>query len=112
MSFASHFTGAHQTFVTVERAPHDVLNNSPYGGSETCGATIIRQFVQDATATLDTSCATQINGLDFTFLGADMGPGTTSVWENAPPGPPPPPAKTNLVELLAERKVLVIRGGW
>ncbi|MCA9624322.1 MAG: alpha/beta fold hydrolase, partial [Myxococcales bacterium] len=56
---ASHFTGAHQHFVSVARAAHGVMFN------DACAAGIAAGFFADPTSTPDTSCTTTTSPVDF-----------------------------------------------
>ena len=82
-AFASHFQGANQTFVPIDRGSHGVIHNSPVIGTDTdCGTIVAQQFLADPTSELTTSCATETPPLDFAFDGKDYGEGTVDLWEN------------------------------
>ncbi len=78
---ASHYTQPHQSFVVIDRGSHSLITESPTPTGP-CGMKIIAQFVEDPTATLDTSCNADVLPLDFEHVGEDFGPGTLGVWEN------------------------------
>lgn len=64
---ASHFQAPHQTFVSIPRATHGVINESPLASdpSRHCGAMLLGQFLGAPTSELDTSCVNEIAPLDF-----------------------------------------------
>ena len=61
-----HFTGTYQQFVEIPYAAHTTLTQSPIdANNNTCGAELIRQFLAEPTATLNTSCLDFVLPLDF-----------------------------------------------
>jgi pimeloyl-ACP methyl ester carboxylesterase len=56
--FGAAYQGPQQHYVPVERATHNVLYDA-------CGASLIRAFLAEPTAPLDTSCATTTPPVDF-----------------------------------------------
>ncbi len=101
-----HFTGPHQTYVVVDRAPHAVLFSSRYEEDPflTCGWDLFEQFVRDPTATLDVSCATMVEPFRFTFDPAVARSifNTNDLYE-AMPGPPPAPVSRQQLDAIRER---------
>ncbi len=84
----SHFAGPNQQFVVVPRSQHDLLNHSTTTtpGAPTCAQTLLTQFVNNPTATLDQSCVSAM--LDYGFpvdptLSMTVF-GTTDAWEGDP----------------------------
>jgi pimeloyl-ACP methyl ester carboxylesterase len=61
------FAGLHQTFVTVPRASHGVIANSPVKTPNAvgCGINVLVQFLKDPNASLDTSCTDDVQPLVF-----------------------------------------------
>jgi pimeloyl-ACP methyl ester carboxylesterase len=61
------FSGPHQMFVTVPRAPHGVIGNSPVTdqAAPDCGITLLTEFLADPTAELDTKCLADVAPLAF-----------------------------------------------
>jgi len=79
------FAGAHQTFVTVPRASHAIVANSPVttAGAPGCGADLLAQFLREPASTLDASCVDRIAPLSFESAGATTTMvylGTTDLW--------------------------------
>ena len=83
------FTGPFQTFLTVPRAAHCVIGQTPVAeeGARSCGMKIFLEFLRDPRAAPDTSCFAEIPEERFTgdsewnayLLG------TTDLWENDAP---------------------------
>lgn len=62
----TQYAGPHQTYVEVQRGNHGLILQSPVdGGRSNCGLTLMLQFLEDPKGNLDTSCATQVDPLDF-----------------------------------------------
>ncbi len=106
-----HFTGAHQTFVTMPYSAHGVIFQSYTDDSidsliddlddygyimKTCGMRIMYDFLDDPEAALDTGCVSEVYPLEFSgdselnqWLSAAL-LGTEDMWEGAPTKAPRP----------------------
>jgi pimeloyl-ACP methyl ester carboxylesterase len=77
-----HFTGEHQHWMLFEHSAHNVRGGAPSTSGWDCGSWIYEQFMDDPTASLDTSCMGRLEPTDFDgdpstnayFLG------TTDAW--------------------------------
>jgi pimeloyl-ACP methyl ester carboxylesterase len=83
-----HFTAPHQTWVELPTATHTTLVSSPFvdasGQRRSCGTRMLMAFLEDPTATLDTSCVAQIPAVDFTLVRPETNRallGTEDAWE-------------------------------
>jgi pimeloyl-ACP methyl ester carboxylesterase len=77
------FAGPNQTFVSVPRAGHNVLVESPATtNARPCGLTLFLQFVAQPTAALDTACVSTVLPLEFTYTSTAAAAliGTTDLW--------------------------------
>ncbi len=67
----AHFQRSHQTWVEVPTATHTVIASSPYvnavGERRSCGTAMLMAFVENPTATVDTSCVAAVQGIDWTL---------------------------------------------
>jgi pimeloyl-ACP methyl ester carboxylesterase len=86
----ARYTAPNQTFVSVPYAAHCVLDQSPLtpdapGADNTCGESLVRQFLTGPTAPLDQACLGLVRPPDFTGTqtGAQVLFGDTSVWGGA-----------------------------
>lgn len=60
------FNAQHQHWVEIPFSPHDTLTQSLLDEQgNTCGAELIRQFMQDPLGVPDVSCTSRVLGLDF-----------------------------------------------
>lgn len=86
---ADALTDADFTFAPIPLAPHGASFQSPTNAGGLCGADILNQFWLDPTATLDTSCTTNLVQLSFaTNPNSSMAVfGTNDAYEGDP-GPP------------------------
>jgi pimeloyl-ACP methyl ester carboxylesterase len=86
-----HFTGPHQTFVTVDHANHGVVFQSPVrtAGNPPCGAEIIASFLRDPLSPPDTSCTSRLAPLSFDGIEQDALYlfGASSTWQPVPQAP-------------------------
>lgn len=110
---AAHFSGPHQTYVSVPRTAHDALLGS-YTTPDAfpCGLRIFEQFIEDPTATLDTSCTEDILPYDFTLLPALSTSffGTADAWDGDP-GPQTIAVGTRVDARALPRRPLVTPAG-
>jgi pimeloyl-ACP methyl ester carboxylesterase len=86
---AKHYGGAKQKLVTIPRAAHAVIYQSPtsLAPHTPCGLTIWRQLLADPEATLDTSCTADVMAHDFQGDAqlAQFVFGTSSLWSAKDP---------------------------
>lgn len=79
-----HFRGPHQTYVEVPYSPHWIVYNSPLQDDPdtTCGGLLLKQFLDDPEAEIDTGCTEDVQPL--TFVADDelllSVFGTTDMW--------------------------------
>lgn len=89
LAAADHLVAPGQTFVTVPFSPHGVLSESPVltPGKVPCGLQMIRGFLADPVAPIDTSCLADLAPVSFTISPEDstMFFGTPDPWENPAP---------------------------
>jgi pimeloyl-ACP methyl ester carboxylesterase len=83
----AHYAAPNQTFISVPYSAHCVLDQSPvtadYSGDDnTCGESLIRQFLTDPVAPLDRGClgALRLPSFTGTQAGAQLLFGQSSVW--------------------------------
>jgi pimeloyl-ACP methyl ester carboxylesterase len=107
---ADHLQGDRQSFVTVPRAAHCVIRQTPVAraGDQPCGLTMMLGFLADPRAPLDTSCLGDVPEESFTGDPANNVYllGTEDLWENvaASPAPPhPPPALARALREVRRR---------
>lgn len=91
----SHYTGAHQHFITVPGSAHGAIGGEPWSKpGPPCSIQIVDAFVNEPTAPIDESCFADAAPVDFvpdaTTTKAFFG--TTDPWgDTMGPVPPPPP---------------------
>ena len=81
-AMGEHFTGTAQHYLSFEHSAHNVRGGAPSSSGWDCGSWIYEQFMDDPTASLDTSCMGRLEPLGFDgdpstneyFLG------TTDAW--------------------------------
>lgn len=102
MVAAQQLNGPQQHFVTVPFSSHLVLLSSPLKGSrDTCGAQLVKGFIDDATAAPNVACLENLKPVfDLDPAIASNYFGKPDVWENETPGPAtpttPPPTAASL----------------
>ena len=88
-----HFRGPHQTYVEVPYATHNVIDHSELAGDPQthCGALLIRQFLAEPQAAIDTRCTEEVQAPTFTadddLLLAMFG--TSDMWGDDAPASAP-----------------------
>lgn len=127
----AHYTGAHQTFVAIDAAPHGVLVSSQtyesvqamFEGSieyltRPCGFRIMESFVADPTAAPDTTCLGELYPLEFgtasplnRYVSAYLF-GTEDMYEGPPMRGPSSPRPRLFWNPLAKPPRLPARGAW
>jgi pimeloyl-ACP methyl ester carboxylesterase len=93
-SLRDHFNGPGQTYVDLPRTPHGAFQSPTVSGKNTCGVQVFKQFIDDPTVAVDTSCTSAIQQIDFDVSSplAQAFLGTTDEWDGAPSITPPAPA--------------------
>ena len=77
-------TGPNQTYVEVPFSAHNVVQSSQVtDANETCGQQLLRQFLADPTAELDTRCTTATFGPNFVGIEQNNQTlfGTADMWD-------------------------------
>lgn len=81
--FPDRYNGLHQTFVYFPLSTHNVLTSTPLeGGGETCGMSILLQFLDSPEQAIDRSCVAEVNPIPFT-VEDDLSTrlfGTSDLW--------------------------------
>ena len=79
------FSGRHQTFVSIPNAAHATIIQSPTTDGDTCGLKLSESFLNDPTQTVDTTCLSELQDVDFDGIEAynEYLFGQPDLWENA-----------------------------
>ncbi|MCB9763479.1 MAG: alpha/beta fold hydrolase [Alphaproteobacteria bacterium] len=80
---ADHLDGPNQHYVVFPSSAHNVSGDSPTADGTLCGGQIMAAFLEDPTATPDTSCVAETLPVDFDppSAYADYWFGTTDAWD-------------------------------
>jgi pimeloyl-ACP methyl ester carboxylesterase len=109
---AEHFTGPGQSFLTVPRAAHCVIAQTPAAeGERSCGMKLLLDFLGDPLLAPDTSCYAEIPEETFTGDPAwnEYLLGTRDLWENGPQLAAAAPASPPNERLLREVRRRIAR---